>query len=76
MATPEIVKKMLDEQGVVYGIIITNELLDVWFELLSRFEDEKVKDAFRKHLKKEKFFPKPCEILSILSPSLESTIVC
>jgi hypothetical protein len=64
-------KKLLAEYmamfGEVYDKEITKTLIKAYWACLAGFTDEQVEDAFKEAVTSLKFFPKPAELISIIT---------
>lgn len=54
--------------GELFDKNLSEELLDIYWQILEAFNDEQCEQAFKKVMASAKFFPKPADILEHLIP--------
>ena len=74
MQNTEKLYKLMQAAGVVHGIVITEPLLELYWNLLKEFTDDQVDHAFLIVLKSSKFFPKPAEIVAAIDGTPDSQV--
>ena len=59
--------KLMRRLMVVYEKEITEEMVDIYYDILKKYEIKEVIRAVNSHLETSKYFPKPAELLIIAS---------
>jgi hypothetical protein len=60
--------KSLLVTATIYDKELSKDLISVYFDVLKEFDIKDIKNSFTQHIKTGKFFPKPCEIIELVSP--------
>ena len=57
--------KLMRRLVIVYEKEITGQIVDIYFDILKKYEIKEVTRAVNTHMETSKYFPKPAEIAAI-----------
>jgi len=56
-------KAVMKKLSIVYKEKVSKEFIDIYWEVLTDISIEEVTEMANKHIRTNRFFPKPCELI-------------